>query len=233
MMPPVKRFAQSLLAAALLAGACAGALAPSAGACVLAGPPPTPDQKVQSAHVAFTGTVTMSVPQFAGGFAMTVRVDRVVKGTVPDTVQLVSGMNSCSEVYDVGERVGLAMRPETPMPWNSSTFDIVSAEALDALPLDRAFAPLAVRALHAGPALRRVQVHVLTRACTTLRARLAQTATALAITLRAADGPACTSGPRHDRCVTLTATRAVGSRAISPRMARRVATAARCPALAS
>lgn len=221
------------LASAIAVAVLALVAAPSAGACVIAGPPPTPDQQVQGADVAFTGTVTRSDPQFAGGFAMTVKVDRVLKGTVPGEVQLTSGMTSCSASLQAGVRSGFALSPTTPVPWDLNVFAVADAAAFDALPRDAAFAPLRVRALHVGPAARRVQVHVRARACTTLRARLAETARSLAVAMRAADGPGCTSGPRRDRCVTLTAERAAGARAVSPRSARRVATAERCPALAS
>ena len=222
------RLARTLLAAVVVLVA-----APSAGACVLAGPLPTPDQQVRKADVAFTGTVTTSDPQFAGGFAMTVKVDRVLKGQVPGEVQLVSGMTSCSAPLKAGERRGFAMRPTTPAPWDLNLYDLADAAAFDALPLDVAFAPLAIRALRTTRTARRVQVHVRARACTTLRARVTETVGMVTLAVRGADGPRCTTGARRDRCVTLTATRAVGSRTVSPLRALRVGTAKRCPALAS
>lgn len=224
----MRRLAQAIAGAVVALAAAA----PSAGACVLAGPPPTPDQQVQRADVAFTGTVTTSVPQFAGGFAMTVEVDRVLKGQVPAEVQLVSGMTSCSAPLKAGERRGFAMSPTTPTPWDLNLYDLVqSAAAFDALPRDGDFAPLAIRALTVRGG--HVQVHVRARACTTLRARVSETAGMVTLAVRGADGPRCSTGARRDRCVTLTARRTVGSRTVSPLRARRVGTAKRCPALAS
>jgi hypothetical protein len=164
------------LARTLLAAVAVLVTAPSASACVLAGPPPTPDQQVQKAAVAFTGTVTTSDPQFAGGFAMTVKVDRVLKGQVPDELQLVSGMTSCSAPLKAGERRAFAMKPTAPAPWDLNLYDLADATAFDALPLDVAFAPLAIRELTSTARRARVQIHVKARACTTLRARRVGTA---------------------------------------------------------
>ncbi|WP_445147700.1 hypothetical protein [Baekduia sp. Peel2402] len=222
------RLARTLLAAVVVL-----VTAPSAGACVLAGPLPTPDQQVQRSDVVFTGTVSTSDPQFAGGFAMTVKVDRVLKGQVPSEVQLVSGMTSCSAPLKAGERRAFAMKPTTPAPWDLNVYDLADAAAFDALPADVAFAPLAIRALATRPQRARVQIHVKARACTTLRVRVTETVGMVTLAVRGADGPRCTTGARRDRCITLTARRAVGSRTVSPLRARRVGTAKRCPALAS
>lgn len=219
--------AHGLVVAALLVAA------PSAGACVLAGPLPTPDERVQAADVAFTGTVTTSVPQVAGGFAMTVQVDRVLKGRVPETVQLTSGMTSCSQALAAGTRTGFALSAATPVPWDLNVYDIVGAAAFDALPADAAFAPVRVTGVAAAPSRRRVQVHVKARACATLRPRLIASGGALTVAVAAADGPRCTAGARVDRCVTLTAARPLGGRALHPARAPRVATAERCAARAS
>jgi hypothetical protein len=236
----MRRLHQWLLAVGV-ATLAALALAPASGACVLAGPLPSPDARVQMADVAFTGTVVASAVAQDGadgpvsGTRMTVAVDRVLKGQVPATVELIAGMTSCAAPFAAGTRVGLAMSPTTPTPWAANVYDDVGAAALDALPLDGAFAARRVTKLAAKPGRRAVQVRFTARACTTVRATLAQTASTLSASLTSADGPACTSGKVVDRCVTLVAEKALGARALRPAAAARVApvAATRCPKLAS
>jgi hypothetical protein len=80
-----------------------------------------------------------------------------------------------------------------------------------------------------------LQLHVKARACATLRPALVQGARGVVVSVTGADGPRCVSGPTVDRCLTVTAKRALGSRALRPAGARRVAwrAATRCPASAS
>jgi hypothetical protein len=230
----LRRLAHSALGVAAVL-----AFAPAAAhACVIAarpGPAPTPSQRVAASAVAFTGTVVASAPVAKGvaGTAMSVAVDRVLKGDVPSTVALTSGPSDCSRAFDVGQRVGLAMTPGSPPPWTVGLFDDVGAASLDLLPVDAAYAPLRVVALAARASRRTIQAHVTARACADLRPVLTQTARAITVSVTGADGPRCRGGARVDRCVALTAERPLGHRTPRPRGARRVATAKPCRPFAS
>ena len=221
-----------ILSLLVVAGA-ALALAPAAGACVLAKVPT--DTRVQQADVVFTGTVLDVTPLELGGTSFTVEVDRRVKGSVPGLVELRSGVTSCQLVPTVGQRIALGLRPATPPPWNAMWSDVLPPADVDALPYDRLYRAARVTKLAASPARRAVQVHFRGRACTSVRATLVQGASTLTATLRSADGPQCTSGRLVDRCVTLLARRALGRRALRPAAAARVApvAATRCPGLPS
>ncbi|HWI70740.1 MAG TPA: hypothetical protein VNT55_02210 [Baekduia sp.] len=213
------------LAALIAALACA----PASHACVLVATRLTDDQRVQDADVAFTGTVESVVAVPGGGTRGTVLVDRVVKGDVPARVDVITPLTSCGiGGLTAGERLGLLLSPDTPVPWGIGQPDLILPARLDALPLDSAFAPLAVAAIGARATRRAVQVHVRARRCTTLRPVLTETAGSVRVVVTAADGPRCTSGARADRCIALVAKKALGGRAVRPSGARRVATATRC-----
>jgi hypothetical protein len=208
------------------------AFVPSAGACVLAEAPLTPAQKVMASGAAFTGRVAKAEPAPGGGALMTIAVDRVLKGRVPSTVRLTSGMTSCSRVYGAGTRIGVALSPTTPEPWSVSVFDDVGAALLDPLPVAAAYARLKIAGVSATPGLRKIQIHVTAHACTELLPALAQTPRGITVSVLGADGPRCTSMALVDRCVTLTAKRRVGRRAVLPRAAPRVAPSTACQAFA-
>jgi hypothetical protein len=222
---------------AVLLGA---ATAAPAGACSIAAVPV--EQQVAAAAIAFTGTVQQVTPASATENAVTVTVDRVVKGTIAPSVTLtaarswvdvgggISMSNTCAMTFAPGQRAAFLLATGTP-PWPVDLGNVIDDTQLDAIPAPGDFHATAITALLARPAQRSLRLRYSAPACATLAAFVHERAGAVRVGLRTATPPACRTPP-VTRCATVVLRSALGARTLHPARARHrvaFASAAACP----